>query len=471
MPEHIKRLLRLPLLPHGAVGRPGRHRVHRRPSARRDARPQRPAPRPLAVTSDDFVVLASETGVLECRARAKSSQGPPQPGKLFYVDVEKGRIVEDGELKPEISKQQPYGEWYRDERSTSTTWPTSRRARCRPRTSTPASCCSATRRRTCASRSRAWAGRAEEPIGSMGNDFALAVLSDTARCSTRYFKQLFAQVTNPAIDPIREKRGDEPRDRRRPAVEPLHRDARARAPADHRPADPLERRAREAAPGQPQRVQAHTLDCTWPAEEGSTAWRRDEAHLPRGVRRARQGRQHPDPVRPHRRQGPRADPGAAGRRRRPPPPGPRGHAPAGRPGGGVGGAPRAPPHRLPARLRRVRGQPVPRFETLHDMSTGASWPTSRPPPRPSAHGQGDGQGNPEDDLEDGHLDRPATGARRSSRRSGSSRTWSTGYFTGTTRGSAASASTCSRRRRYPPPRAFPHSEERLPVGGVQHVAP
>ena len=88
-----------------------------------------------------------------------------------------------------------------------------------------------------------------EPIGSMGNDNALAVLSDRRPPLFSYFKQLFAQVTNPPIDPIRENDRHVAGDRHRRRAQPARRDARARPQAHPRPADPAQPRARDAAHG------------------------------------------------------------------------------------------------------------------------------------------------------------------------------------------------------------------------------
>src|SRR5204863_2187274 len=158
------------------------------------------------VTNDDFVVLASETGVLEYPADQIKAKGRLQPGKLFLVDVENGRVVEDEEVKYEISHQQPYGDWYRERTvhlddmpdvapSDFPSDPLVARQQMFGYTQEDL-------RIILASMGGA---KAEEPTGSMGNDFALAVLSDRQPPLYSYFKQLFAQVTNPPIDPIREK--------------------------------------------------------------------------------------------------------------------------------------------------------------------------------------------------------------------------------------------------------------------------
>ena len=157
-------------------------------------------------TKDGWVVLGSETGVIDEPPENVLRKGRLQPGKLFLVDLERGRIVEDGEVKREVATRQPYGEWF--ERG-------HRAARRPARAREPAH--GAVRSR-CGRCQLAFgytqedlrvllaptAARGEEPIGSMGNDLALAVLSDSHPPLFSYFKQLFAQVTNPPIDPIRE---------------------------------------------------------------------------------------------------------------------------------------------------------------------------------------------------------------------------------------------------------------------------
>src|SRR5215210_7883017 len=121
--------------------------------------------------------MGSETGVLDEPASNVVRKGRLAPGKLFLVDLEAGRIVPDEDVKREVATRRPYGEWYRkgvvhlDDL---------------PVLLAPT------------------AAQAQEPVGSMGNDGALAVLSDQSPPLFSYFKQLFAQVTNPPIDPLRE---------------------------------------------------------------------------------------------------------------------------------------------------------------------------------------------------------------------------------------------------------------------------
>ncbi len=156
-------------------------------------------------TTDGHVVLGSESGLLEIPPEQVRRLGRLQPGKLFLVDLERGRIVEDEEVKREVSTRKPYGEWY------------TRSAV--PFAELPPSDQVTISDQPLRARQRAFGYSQEdlrvlltpmardgaEPVGSMGNDLSLAVLSEQAPPLFSYFKQLFAQVTNPPIDPIREE--------------------------------------------------------------------------------------------------------------------------------------------------------------------------------------------------------------------------------------------------------------------------
>jgi glutamate synthase domain-containing protein 2/glutamate synthase domain-containing protein 1/glutamate synthase domain-containing protein 3 len=163
-----------------------------------------------AVTRGGYVVLASETGVLPILPEEVVRKGRLQPGNIFLVDLEQGRVVENDELKHQIATQQPYGDWYREhslhfddlreapERTDDTgkllrVLPVRDRQLAFGYSQEDFSILLAPMART-----------GVEPTGSMGNDVALAVLSDRRPPLFNYFKQRFAQVTNPAIDPIRE---------------------------------------------------------------------------------------------------------------------------------------------------------------------------------------------------------------------------------------------------------------------------
>src|SRR5450432_2460778 len=158
------------------------------------------------VTHDDLVVMASEAGVLDIAPEQVKSKGRLQPGKMFLVDTVEGRIISDKEIKKTLAARQPYADWVRDNQITIDQLPDPARMH------HPDS-------ETLLRRQRAFgysdedlrmilgpmATKGEEPIGSMGTDTPLACLSDRPQPLFNYFKQLFAQVTNPPIDPIREE--------------------------------------------------------------------------------------------------------------------------------------------------------------------------------------------------------------------------------------------------------------------------
>ncbi len=158
------------------------------------------------LTKDGFVVLASETGVLPADAGDVVAKGRLQPGKIFLVDVENGRIVDDGEVKSEIAARRPYGRWYAERTVHLDDMPDVAPAELpADPLRTRQLMFGYTQEDLRVTLARMGGAGAEEPTGSMGNDFALAVLSDRGPLLYSYFKQLFAQVTNPPIDPIREK--------------------------------------------------------------------------------------------------------------------------------------------------------------------------------------------------------------------------------------------------------------------------
>ena len=158
------------------------------------------------VTHDDLVVMASEAGVLQIAPEQVKRKGRLQPGKMFLVDTVEGRIISDKEIKQTLASRRPYGEWLRENQITIDQIPEPSRMHF-PDTE------------TLLRRQRAFgysdedlrmilvpmAAKGEEPVGSMGTDTPLACLSDKPQSLFNYFKQLFAQVTNPPIDPIREE--------------------------------------------------------------------------------------------------------------------------------------------------------------------------------------------------------------------------------------------------------------------------
>ncbi len=157
------------------------------------------------VTNDGLVIMASEAGVVEFPPEKIRRKGRLRPGHMFLVDTVEGRIITDNEIKSKIARQKPYRRWLEENR-----------IELRGLFDAPKLVKSDTE--TLAQRMQAFgytreelkmilmpmAINGQEPVGSMGNDTPLAVLSDRPKLLFNYFKQLFAQVTNPAIDPLRE---------------------------------------------------------------------------------------------------------------------------------------------------------------------------------------------------------------------------------------------------------------------------
>ncbi|CAM3544947.1 glutamate synthase large subunit [Isoptericola cucumis] len=157
------------------------------------------------VTEDGLVVLASEAGVLDLDPATIVRKGRLEPGRMFLVDTDQGRIVEDDELKSQLASQRPYAEWIADNTITLDSLPEREHV-----AHSPASV---------QRRQRAFgytteelkiiltpmANQGAEPLGAMGSDTPIAVLSSRPRLLFDYFTQMFAQVTNPPLDSIREQ--------------------------------------------------------------------------------------------------------------------------------------------------------------------------------------------------------------------------------------------------------------------------
>jgi glutamate synthase (ferredoxin) len=164
-------------------------------------------PSRYTVTKDDVVIMASETGVLPIPPSSVAYKGRLQPGRMFFVDPEQGRIIADEELKQRHISRQPYRKWIEENRVELQALPA-------PRSKVPG-----IDRKTLLERQHVYgysledlkiilgpmASAGQEPVGSMGNDAPLAVLSTKSPLLYGYFKQLFAQVTNPPLDAIREE--------------------------------------------------------------------------------------------------------------------------------------------------------------------------------------------------------------------------------------------------------------------------
>jgi glutamate synthase (NADPH) large chain len=158
-----------------------------------------------SLTADGLVVMASEAGVLPVKPEDVRMKGRLAPGRMLLVDTEQKRLISDEEVKQSLANRQPYAQWVRDNQITLDHLPSP--AHVQP-----------TDHETILMRQRAFgytdedlktilgpiALKAEESVGSMGIDTPLACLSDKPQLLFNYFKQTFAQVTNPAIDSIRE---------------------------------------------------------------------------------------------------------------------------------------------------------------------------------------------------------------------------------------------------------------------------
>ncbi len=165
-------------------------------------------PSRYCVTHDDMLIMASESGALDIDHCKVKLRGRLQPGKMFVADLNEGRIISDEEVKSKVVKQQPYGEWVDKNMTYLNDIPPLPDLELREPDSG-----------TIIKRQKAFgftheelemvlkpmAETGKEAMGSMGADNPLAVLSDRPMLLSHYFKQLFAQVTNPPIDPIRER--------------------------------------------------------------------------------------------------------------------------------------------------------------------------------------------------------------------------------------------------------------------------
>ncbi|MDQ1616371.1 MAG: glutamate synthase large chain, partial [Actinomycetota bacterium] len=157
------------------------------------------------ITSDGLVVLASEVGVLDIDPARVVRKGRLQPGRMFLVDTDRGRIVDDAEIKAELAAAAPYDEWLHAGQIHLADLP--------EREHISHTTASVTRRQQTFGYTEEevrvllgpMARAGVEPIGSMGTDTPVAVLSERSRLLFDYFSQLFAQVTNPPLDAIREE--------------------------------------------------------------------------------------------------------------------------------------------------------------------------------------------------------------------------------------------------------------------------
>src|SRR5260221_3354545 len=155
------------------------------------------------VTADDLVIMGSECGCLPVPEEKVVKKWRLQPGKMFLVDLEKGRIIDDKELKDSLAGTKPYAEWIErirvklDEVETEKTAPLKSRVRLLDRQQA-----FGYTQEDLKFIMQPMSAAGEEAIGSMGNDSPMAVLSNKDKTLFHYFQQLLCPVPNPAIDPI-----------------------------------------------------------------------------------------------------------------------------------------------------------------------------------------------------------------------------------------------------------------------------
>ena len=328
-------------------------------------------PSRYVVTKDGLVVMASEVGVLDIPPERIAAKGRLQPGRMFLVDTSLGRIVEDEEIKESMAARKPYRQWIDENLVKLGQLPPATLA------SEPFDEATLLEQQQAFGYTKEdlrllmapMAINGQEAVGSMGTDTPPAVLSDRPQLLFAYFKQLFAQVTNPAIDPLREELvmsisttiGAE---QNLFDETPLHcRQLEVKTPALSN--EELEQ-IKELDQGGLHTVTLSTL--FHPAGRRRRARARARRSLPQRLRGDHRGGDDPRALRPRRRRRPRADPRAARRLRRAPSPHPRGDTHALRPHRRERRAARDPSLRAARRLRRRSLQPVPRLRDRAGMA-------------------------------------------------------------------------------------------------------
>ena len=157
------------------------------------------------ITDDDICIMASEVGVVPVDSAKIVEKGRLQPGRIFLIDFEQGRMIPDEELKSDLASRRPYGKWLEEQRIEMTDLPSIAGKGLNQVTLTPRMQAFGYTQETLQFMLLPMIKELRDPLGSMGNDAALAVMSEKPRMLYDYFKQRFAQVTNPPIDSIREE--------------------------------------------------------------------------------------------------------------------------------------------------------------------------------------------------------------------------------------------------------------------------
>ena len=359
------------------------------------------------VTRDERIIMASEMGVLPIPEKDIVTKWRLQPGKMLLVDLDEGRLIPDEELKSTLAKSHPYKEWLERTQIVLEDLPAA------PGEAALSNLALLDRQQAFGYTQEdlrilmsPMAIQGEEAVGSMGNDTPISALSDKPKLLFTYFKQNFAQVTNPPIDPIREELvmslvsiiGP------RPNLFDLEGTSRLKRLEVRQPiltdADLEKIRAiSEVGNGH---FKSRILDTTWPAEHGAAGLKealdtlcvRAEAAVREGINiiilsdRRAGAEQHPDAVAARLRGGASSSD----------PPGP---AHLGRARGRVGRAARGAPFLLPRRLRRRGDQPLSRVRDA-DRDEGRSAAEARRERDRQALHQVDRQGPAQGDVQDGH---------------------------------------------------------------------
>ena len=157
------------------------------------------------ITDDDRCIMASEVGVVKIDPSKVITKGRLQPGKIFLIDFEAGRMIPDSELKSELSKKLPYRKWLDQEKIEMSALKQLPGEKLKTGELIPKMKSFGYTQETMQFMLKPMVTELRDPLGSMGNDAALAIMSKKPRMIYDYFKQRFAQVTNPPIDSIREE--------------------------------------------------------------------------------------------------------------------------------------------------------------------------------------------------------------------------------------------------------------------------
>ena len=162
-------------------------------------------PSRYTITKQGMMVVASEVGVMDFEPGDVVSKGSLQPGKILLIDTQEGKIYYDGEIKEQLAKAHPYREWLNENRVQLEKLKSGRKVDNGVSDLQGKLVTFGFGQEDIDKTIIPMATAGQEPVAAMGNDTPLAVISDRPQVLFNYFRQQFAQVTNPAIDPIREE--------------------------------------------------------------------------------------------------------------------------------------------------------------------------------------------------------------------------------------------------------------------------